>query len=151
MSKVFIAKATDNGTLRFNSGNHQAMFVDWLKSIAEKEVRIEQAKNPVSDEMRGYYFSAVIPAVRKTCKEWEHLSSDELHEVLKKQFAYFEAWNSTTKRVERFGTPVMSDKSSTKKAMEFLEQIASYLADCGVEMPDPEEWKKFRDSAPLLK
>jgi hypothetical protein len=147
--KAFIAIATADGTLMFRSDYHKALFSGWLKSIKGKEVRIEQAKNPVSEEMRGYYFAAVLPVVRRTCKEWGKLSGDELHEVLKKEFAFFEAWSARNKRIERYDTPVMSDRSSTEKAMQFLQNIAGYLAECGEAMPNPEEYKRFINSAPL--
>jgi hypothetical protein len=148
--QTFIAQATIKGGLQFKSDYHKASFSEWLKTIVGKDVRIELAKNPVSTEMRGYYFGAVIPIVRKTCKEWEKLTGDELHEVLKKQFCYFDAWNNITKRTERFGQPVMSERSTTQKAMIFLQDIAGYLAECGLTMPDPELYKKFRDSAPTI-
>jgi hypothetical protein len=146
MAKVFIATIKNKG-LTWNSDAHRSMFLDFLAQNDGKKLRIELEKNPVSDEMRGYYFAAVLPIVRKTCKEWQHLTSDELHEVLKKEFAYFEAWSKKNNRTERYATPVMSERSNTQKAIQYLQDIADYLASCGYEMPDPEEWKKYRDSA----
>lgn len=147
--RVFIATAMSNGTLFFKTEYNRNLFKDWLKEIAGKEVRIELAKNPVSDEMRGYYFGAVLPEVRKTCDKWKDLDSDELHEIMKKQFNFFEAWNSKTNRMERFGRSAMSEKSTTQEAMNFLQDIAGYLAECGRAMPDPEVYKRFINSAPL--
>ena len=99
--------------------------------------------------MRGYYFGAVLPEVRKTCEQWKTLSPDELHEVLKKEFAFFEAWSVKNQRTERYGKPVMSNRESNENAKKFLMDISDYLAGCGKEMPDPEEYKRFIDSAPL--
>lgn len=115
-----------------------------------KEVRIEPAKKKVSSQLRAYYFGAVIPALKQTNEQWEKLTSEELHEVIKKMFFYFETYNPITKRTERFGRSVMkeSDWNNTAKAMEFLEVLADYLAQCGIDMPDPEQYKQWRDSAP---
>ncbi len=64
-------------------------------------------------------------------------------------FFYFESYNPVTKRTERFARSVMSDSdwTSTEKASEFLQIIAGYLAQCGLEMPSSEEFKAVRDGA----
>lgn len=146
--KTFIA-IIKSKQLEWNSPAHRAMFMDFLAQNDGKKVRIELEKNPVNDEMRGYYYGAVLPVVRTTCKEWKHLTSDQLHEVLKKEYAFFEAWSAKNKRTERFATSVMSDRSNTHKAMEYLQQIAGYLGECGLAMPDPEDYKRYINSAPL--
>jgi len=145
--KAFIATIKNKG-LTWNSDEHRAMFLDFLSKNDGKKVRIELAKNPVSDSMRNYYFGVVLPVVRKTCKEWEHLTGDELHEVLKKEYSYFDAWSAKNRRMERYGKSVFSEKSNTQKAMQFLQDIADYLASCGLEIPDPEEYKQYINSAP---
>ena len=65
---------------------------------------------------------------------------------------YFETYNPLTKRIERFGKSVMrkDDWNNTAKAMEFLEIIRQYLAGCGLELPNSEEFKRAKDSAPLI-
>ncbi len=128
---------------------NRALFHDWCKQNEGKQVRIEPEKHPVSDALRGYYFGAVIPVVRSTCEEWKHLTGEQLHQVLKKMFFYFESYNPKTKRTERFARSVMSDSdwNNTAKASEFLEIISGYLADCGLAMPDSEEYKAIRDGA----
>jgi hypothetical protein len=128
-------------------------FHDWCYENEGKQVRITPQKKPVSIDMRNFYFGAVIPVVRSTCEEWKNLNSIEMHEIIKKMFFYFESYNPLTKRTERFGKSVMSDSewNNTAKAMEFLMVIAEYLADCGLMMPNPEEYKEMRDSAPLIR
>ena len=125
----------------------QADFNDWCKENPGQQIRIEVAKKPVSQEMRGYYFSAVIPVIRSTCDEWKNLSQAEMHDVIKKMFFYFETWNPKTERMERFGRSVMGDSewNNSAKAMQFLQILEGYLADCGLEMPDSAEYKAIRD------
>jgi hypothetical protein len=139
------------GKLAFSSDYHKALFNQFLKDNEEKEVEVRLKKASVSDKMRGYYFAAVIPQVRGTCEEWKDLSGDELHEVLKKMFNYFDFYNPLSERTERVGKPTLSanDFTNTASAMEFLMKIADYLADCGLEMPDPEEWKHYQEQAIL--
>ena len=149
MSKVWIGRA-ENGQQKF-SEYVGANFREWLKENDGKEFRIEPVRKPVSANLRSYYFSAVIPVVRSTCDEWKDLTGEELHQVIKKLLFYFETFNPMAGRIERFGRSVMADSewNNTTKAMEFLMVIQWYLTDCGREMPDSEEYKKWRDSAPL--
>jgi hypothetical protein len=149
MNYLFTAK---NGQMEFTSEISKSLFQQNLRENEGQQYVIEKTKNPVSDALRAYYFGAVIPIIRTTCEEWEELSSEEIHEVIKKMLFYFETYNPLTKRMERFGRSVMKkdDWNSTRKAMEFLEIIRQYLADCGLEMPDSEEYKRWRDSAPNI-
>jgi hypothetical protein len=39
------------------------------------------------------------------------------------------------------------DFNNTQKAMEFIDIIGDYLAQCGLSLPDINEWKRIRDSA----
>ena len=147
---LFTAK---NGEMEFSTQFSKALFKQNLKDNEGKQYSIEKVKNPVSDALRAYYFGAVIPVIRSTCDKWENLSSIEIHEIIKKMLFYFETYNPLTKRIERFGRSVMSsdDWNNTAKAMEFLEIIRQYLSECGLDMPDSEEYKRYRDSAPLIK
>jgi hypothetical protein len=141
---------TSNGTgMDFQSDTQRALYVQDLKENVGKKYKIERVLKTVSDEMRGYYFGAVLPVVKTTCDEWNNLSSEEVHEIIKKMLFYFEAYNPMTKRVERFGRSVMKkdDFNNTQKAMEFIDIIGDYLAQCGLSLPDINEWKRIRDSA----
>ena len=62
-----------------------------------------------------------------------------------KQYSYY----STITGFELFA---ISDNewNNTAKAMEFLMVIGEYLADCGLMMPNPEEYKEVRDSGRLI-
>jgi len=146
----YLFKAKD-GNMEFTSELSHHLFKQNLKENEGQQYVIEKVKSPVSDALRSYYFGAVIPVIRTTCEEWAELSSEEIHEIIKKMLFYFETYNPMTKRVERFGRSVMKkdDWNNTRKAMEFLEIVRGYLADCGLEMPDSEEYKRYKDSAPL--
>lgn len=148
MNYLFKAR---NGEMEFTSEISKSLFKQNLKENEGQQYSIEKIKNPVSDNLRSYYFGAVIPIIRTTCEEWELLSSEQIHEIIKKMLFYFETYNPLTKRIERFGRSVMKkdDWNSTAKAMEFLEIIRQYLADCGLEMPDSEEYKHIKDLAPM--
>lgn len=128
-----------------------ATFHDWAKLNEGKQIQITPKGKKVSEDLRGLYFGAYIPLIRTTCLEWKRLNPDEMHEVIKKLFFSFETWNPVTKRTERFGRSVMSDSewNNSFKAMEFLQVLDVYLSECGIRPPDPEEYKRHRDSAPL--
>lgn len=143
--KVWLGKSLD-GKQSFSEYTGQD-FRAWLKDNPGKGFRIEPLKKPVSENLRGYYFAAVVPLVRSTCEEWKDLTSDQMHDVIKKLFNFFETYNPVTKRNERFGRSVMSDDewNNTEKAMEFLLTISGYLAQCGLEMPNSQLYKDVRD------
>lgn len=145
MSKVWTSKIEQSRPKM--SPYSKADFVEWCKKNEGATIRIEPEKKLVSSELRSFYFAAVIPAVRSTCDKWTDLDSTAMHEIIKKMFFYFEAWNPRTERMERFGKSVMSDDAwnSTSKAMKFLQTIENYLVGCGVEMPDSKEWIAIRD------
>lgn len=143
--KTWLAKI-ESGKPKFSeytSGD----FRDWCKENEGKQLRVEPVKKQISENLRGYYFGAVIPVIRSTCGEWEKLDADQIHQIMKKQFFYFEAFNTVTERTERFGRSVMSEDewNNSVKAMGFLEVISNYLADCGQQMPDSEQYKNMRD------
>ena len=79
------------------------------------------------------------------------MSDDDIHEMLKKLFNFFDAYNPLTKRVERFGRTAMSADSTTERAMEFIDKIGVWLGEeYKTPLPDAEEYKKIRDGAPLI-
>ena len=146
---TFIA-TIKNKTLTWLSPSHGQMFIDFLKRNDGKKVRITLEKNKVSEELRGWYFASIIPTVRSVVPEWKNLTDDEMHNVLKKNFEYFEIFNVINKRVERFARTVMSNESTTERVMAFIDKIREYFRDnYKMELPSPIEFKKRRDSAPL--
>lgn len=147
---VWLGKIEGDGRLNFGEYN-AANIRDYGKKHAGTPIRLETAVNPVSSEMRGYYFGALMPFLRTLVPEWNSLSNDELHEVLKTAFNYFEAYNPLSGRRENFGQSIMSGDRQNKKAMEYIMRIGDWVTtNYQQSMPDPEIYKKFRDSAPTL-
>lgn len=137
--------------LDFGSDYNQARFVEFCKDNDGKQIRLETVKKTVSDEMRGYYYGAVIPTVKATVPEWSSLKPDDVHEILKKVFNSFRFFNPITKKTEVVGRTAMSQESNTARAMEFIEKITEWMAtEYFVEMPTPQEYKKLRDSAQTI-
>lgn len=150
MKTLFEAKIV-NGGLDFGSDHNRIRFNQYLKDNPGKRVKIQKYENPVSDEMRGYMFGALIPFLRQISPDsWPAMDDDQIYEVLKKNFNYFEAYNPLTKRVERFGQSVMNTSCKNLKAMEFIERIGQWVEEnYNQTLPDPEEYKRWRDSAPM--
>lgn len=148
MSNVCIAIAR-NKKLYFPSEYGEVHFRMFLEKYEGRKIEIKLSRNPVSDEMRGWYYAAVLPTVKSLVPQWSHLSNEEVHEILKKNFNYVEAWNPITNRNERFGKSVMSDESNTLMAIDYIEKIRQWcLENYATDLPDPEKYKKWRDSAP---
>lgn len=146
---IFLAKS-ENGGIGFESEYTRAHFKQWLKDHPGDPLRIDTPKK-VSSNVRGYYYAAVIPTVRSAIPQWEDLDNEEIHNILKKQFCYFDAYNAVTKRTERFSRTVMSDESNTIRAMEFIESIGKWLGEeYHIELPNPEEFKERRDSVQMI-
>src|SRR3990167_5771886 len=94
-----------------------------------RKIRVETISAIPSDELRGYYWASVIPTVKAIIRHWEKMSDDDIHEMLKKLFNFFDAYNPLTKRVERFGRTAMSADSTTERAMEFIDKIGVWLGE----------------------
>lgn len=123
-----------------------------LEKFEGKSVSLEitPLRGKVSSKLRGYYFGVVIPTVKHTIPEWRDISDDNLHEILKKLFNGFNFFNPITKRTERIGRGTMNNERDTARAMEFIDSIATWLAnEYRVNLPDPKEYKDLRDSAQL--
>lgn len=149
---IFIFKATKEGGMDFQSEYNRGRFKDALKENPGSLWELRQKANPVSDEMRGYVFGALIPFLRQVdAGAWQGITDDQVYESLKKNFNYFEAINPVTKRKERFGQSVLNKSLKNFKAMEFVMRIGEWvMTNYGQKLPDPEEYKRWRDDAPLL-
>lgn len=148
----FLFKATPDGGMDFQSEYNRIRYKEFLKKNPGMLFEIKPRGNPVSDQMRGYMFGAVIPFLRQVDPNaWQSDDDEQVYEMLKKNFNYFEAYNPVTKRVERYGQSVMNRSMKNAKAMEFVMRIADWVMEnYGQTLPDPEEYKRWRDSAPLL-
>ncbi len=157
---IFLAKATPDGGLDFDwhkgkgpeDGYNRRRFKDFLKKNPGTLIEIKPKANPVSDQMRGYVFGALIPFLRQIDERaWQGMDDEQIYEALKKNFNYFEAINPITKRKERFGQSVLNRSCKNVKAMEFTMRIGEWvMTNYQQTLPDPEEYKRWRDSAPEL-
>lgn len=146
---TFLAKTTKDGKLQWATPYNESRWLDFCQKN-DKELRIEVAKNPVSNALRNYYWGAVLPTVRQTIHEWEYLADEDLNQILKKNFNGFTFYNVFTKRTEKVGRSAMSGESNTARAMQFVERIGEWLAsEYGVELPSVDEYKQKLDSAEL--
>lgn len=147
MSFLFKAK---KGKMDFGSDYNEARFKDHLKKNEDAVYEIKKRSSRVSDEMRGYYYGALIPFIRSLIPQWQELDEDQIHEALKKNFNYFECFNPVTNRVERYGQSAMSVGQSNPKAMEYVMRIGDWVMEnYGQSIPDPEEYKRWRDTSDI--
>lgn len=148
MSKVFIAKIK-GGKVTFESDYGKALFNSFLQDYEGKKLEIRLARNPISDEMRGYYFGVILPFF-KSLDGWETLTHDQIHEILKTEFNGELVYNPIEQKAKKVAKSIMSDESNSTKAMEFLEQLRVYVAENYYkELPNPETFKLERDMAPM--
>lgn len=148
---AFLVKCKTDGGLEFNSDYQRINFNNFVKKNAGKLLRISLQDGPVSDQMRGYMFGAVIPFLRQIdANAWDSMTDEEVYEVLKKNFNYFTAINPISKKLEKYAKSTMSQSSSNKKAMEFIERIGNWVTENYQQtLPNPEEYKEWRDSGRL--
>lgn len=123
----------------------------FYKDNEGKEVKMTPVKKTVSDELRGYYFGAVIPFLKQVEKRWDGLLNEQVHEIMKKEFNYFEAYSVKNKRVERYGLPTANTEAKAEDMMNFIQRINSWVIEnYGQSLPDPEKYKEFLDSAQMI-
>lgn len=147
MSTAFVLQAA-KGKLSARSKYNAERLGQWLKEHEGSLLKLVPVSGKVSEEARGYYFGAVIPFLKKIVTEWDSVTGDEVHEILKKNFNGFEAFNPKTGRVERYGRSIAVEDS--RKFQEYLLRLADWvMTNYQQTLPDPEEYKEWRDSAPL--
>ena len=148
MAKFWIIEA-QKGRPEF-SDFQMADFHDFSLAHPKLKYRLTPAKNPVSNDVRAWYFGAIIKTIKATVPQWNTLSDEEVHEILKKMFNFFEFHNPLTNRTERCGKSAVGSESNTERAMDYIEKIRVWLAEeYKTELPDPEEYKRKLNSAEL--
>ncbi len=151
MTRALFIFTVTNGKPDFGSDFNEARFRQFLKEKEGEKFGIIPEDKIVSDEMRGYMFGAVIPFLRQISPQSWPASDDQVYEMLKKEFNYFEAIDPVTKRKERYGQSVMSKSCKSKKATEFIARIGEWVAEqYSQELPDSKEYLAWKDSAPLI-
>lgn len=98
-----------------------------------------------SAEMRRYFEGVVVvSAFYQSVTAWQDFK--ECREALKLEF--LPGWTHNIK-----GQQVQYPRSTSELSKEgfrgFLGRIEVWFMDCGYEWPDPESWKRWRDSGPM--
>lgn len=125
----------------FTSFLAEAKFMELAEG---KEVVITIDDKPTAN-MRRFFEGAVVPSVfyQNPKSGWE--SFKDAREALKLEFlgGYARGLDGKTIRVSKSTTEL-----SKKRFTAFLEEVLRWMEENGMEMPDPEDYKAWRDSAP---
>ncbi len=109
-----------------------------------KDVNISIDDKPTG-EMRRFFEGAVVPAIfyQNPFSGWENFS--DAREALLIEFLPRWAFNLKGERVRsRRSSTELNKKSFTA----LLDIVTNWMLEQGMEIPDPEEYKRWRDSAP---
>lgn len=98
-----------------------------------------------TDNMRRYFEGAVVPAVyyQHPFSGWADFK--DTREALKLEFL---AGYTLDIRGQRSKYARSTTELSKARFTRFLEEIGAWLSENGLQVPDPEEYKVWRDSAP---
>lgn len=149
---VFIVQV-DNGGLKFNSDYHKAMFKEYLKANNGMRLKITPDEQ-IPNNMRGYFEGGIVPffalqhfVIDKDNGKWCTMPLREARECLKREFnpTYFRDLSGET--VKQGETTASLNK---KEFGSFIERCTDYFQQNGYEIPDNEEYKRWRDSAPEI-
>lgn len=99
-----------------------------------------------SSQMRKYFEGAMVPAVfyQHPNSGWETFK--DAREALK--FEFLPTYTKTV-RGERVRVARSTTGLSKQGFKRFLDLISDWMLENGLELPNPEEYKAWRDSAPL--
>lgn len=99
---------------------------------------------PESQDLRGYFEGAIVPEI---CQSWEWCnpqSADDLvacRELLKTEF------NGRWVPTPSGGRRKVAMSSKTQKVLRpMVNRITQWMAEQGIPIPDPNLYKKWRDS-----
>lgn len=130
--------------------NNQFVFSSFMAEIKffelteGREVIITIDDAPTAN-MRRFFEGAIVPSVffQNPKSGWENYK--DAREALKLEFC-----SGYTKDLE--GKDMRYARSTTelskKKFTEFLDNVTHWMEENGMESPDPEDYKRWRDSAP---
>jgi len=133
-----------NHWFNFGSGYRQAQIREFLKRHEGKEVTLTITEEN-SVRLRRFFEGAVVKYVfyQHMIPEWKNFK--DCREALKLEFNRKYAIGVDGQRKEYAG----STKEMTKQEFrEFVDKITTWMMQNGYEVPDPEEFKRWRDSAP---
>lgn len=131
---------TEHGVV-FSSELAKAVFLERFKGQPAYLVIDDQ---PTAN-MRRYFEGAVVPAVFYQHPKSGWVDFGECREVLKLEFL-----GGVVHRIDGSVYEVAKSTSTLSKGQfrAFLDHVTMWLIDTGLECPDPDDYKAWRDSAP---
>ena len=92
----------------------------------------------VNDPQRGWYRASTLPYLKKLVPQWQPLTLDELHSVLKQEFNGFEAMGLDGK-VTVYGQSVSKNTTNNKVFEQYTLRIKEWVREnYGLELPEPQ-------------
>jgi hypothetical protein len=144
--RKFIAKIENKG-MKFEP-HVRNMFVDFLASHDGDDLEITHRKKrrSVTDNLRGYYFGAIVPFIKGLDENFEKMTPEQVHDVLKYEFNGFSLYNPISKKEIKIAQGAMNETCNTQDAFVYIEKIRRWVAEnYGQELPDPIKYKELRD------
>lgn len=130
-----------HGKIRFASDLAEAKF---MEKAANKDLIIT-IDDEASANKRKFFEGAIVPAVYYQNPNSGWTNFKEVREALKLEF--LAGWTRTAA-----GERIKYAKSTTELSNagfgRFIESIIRWMEEQGMEVPDPKEYKDWRDSAP---
>ena len=151
MSKrISIAKVNEDLSL---DHQNRAVVHDFLYKNRGKTIRVvlEEHKGEISNEKRGYFEGALLKSFHHFQNKerveigYPPYAVSEMREILKKEFNGTMIVNSKGQS-EKLGRSTNS--MSNARFGKFIDKIVCYMEENGIPVPDPQEYKTWRDSAP---
>lgn len=131
-----------NELLSFDTPYNEARYRQWLQINEGKRVKIA-LDDQLSDEQRGYFEGAVVPAYAS----YHGMTVEQSREDLKREFnpMFIKRRDGS---VAKIGTSTA--RLNKQKFADFLTRIIVWMDENGIPVPDPESYKQWRDSAPAV-
>jgi hypothetical protein len=143
MANNWIVKFNNKG-MTFSSDYARATFLDFRKQNTGMSFKLVPHATP-SDEQRGYYFAAVIPAFAEYSDNYDENNPEHLLQIAE----LFKIEFNPSFLTNLAGESMKIGKSTTtlnKRAYgEFLERIERYYEQNGIPWPDTSLYKKWED------
>ncbi len=130
-----------NGELIFTSPLARHIFFEKAQG---KEAILEVDETPTA-QMRRYFEGALVPAVFYQHPGSGWTTFKDAREALKIEF--LPAYTAST-RGERLRYGRSTTELSKRAFQGLLEAIQGWLQENGMQVPDPDDYKAWRDSAP---
>ena len=143
----WIVTFTDTG-MKFTSDYARATFLDWRKKNPIGKYKLVP-NDQHSNEQRGFYFGAVIPAYAKWSDNYDHKNGEHLEQV---HYALRTAFNGVI-MPDIEGKPLKMGKStstlSKKEYSAFSERVERYFNENQIPFPDASLYVKWRDQVSM--